>query len=169
MSKIKAFFISTILILSVNLSAQKVAYFNSELILSQIPEYAEAQKKLEDLQKQYADKIKEMQDELQNKAQKIANENQLGKYTQAELDAKSNEIYAFEDKIRKYAIEADQAILASEQKLLADIHNKVALAIKKISDERGYTAVFDRAPIYLVDNNGCDDITKDLGMLLGIK
>ena len=125
---------------------QKFACVDTEYILSNMPEYKQAQKELDDLSLQWQKEVEE----------KFIAIDKTYKAFQAEavllpddLKAKKeNEIIAAEKEAKnlqkqRFGSEGDLAKKRSE--LIKPIQDKVYNAIEKISKEKNYAIVFDKA------------------------
>ena len=126
--------------------AQKFACVDSEYILSNMPEYKQAQKELDDLSVQW-------QREVESKFQTV---DKLYKAFQAEsvllpeeLKAKKeNEIIAAEKEskdLQKQRFGNTGDLSKKRSELVKPIQDKIYNAIEKIAQEKSYSIIFDKA------------------------
>lgn len=136
--------------------AQKYACVDTEYILSNVPEYKQAQKELEEVSVQW-------QKEVEVKFQAV---DRLYKAFQAEavilpadLKAqKENEIIAAEKEaknLQKQRFGNDGDLAKKRSELVKPIQDRIYNAIEKVAQEKNYSVVFDKAggaTILYVDN-----------------
>ena len=126
--------------------AQKFACVDSEYILSNMPEYKQAQKELDDLSVQW-------QREVESKFQAI---DKLYKAFQAESvllpeelkSKKENEIIAAEKEakdLQKQRFGNTGDLTKKRSELVKPIQDKIYNAIEKIAQEKSYSIIFDKA------------------------
>lgn len=156
---------------STSLFAQKYACVSSEYILSNMPEYKQAQKELNDMSLQW-------QKEVESKFQIV---DKLYKSYQAESfllpeelkSKKENEIVSAEKDakdLQKQRFGNNGDLEKKRSELIKPIQDKVYNAIEKISQEKGYSIVFDKsagATILYVDSK--TDISDLVLIELGYK
>lgn len=143
-------------VLSLGGYAQKYACVDTEYILSNVPEYKQAQKELEEVSVQW-------QKEVEVKFQAV---DRLYKTFQAEavilpadLKAqKENEIIAAEKEaknLQKQRFGNDGDLAKKRSELVKPIQDRIYNAIEKVAQEKNYSVVFDKAggaTILYVDN-----------------
>ena len=143
-------------VLSLGGYAQKYACVDTEYILSNVPEYKQAQKELEEVSVQW-------QKEVEVKFQAV---DRLYKACQAEavilpadLKAqKENEIIAAEKEaknLQKQRFGNDGDLAKKRSELVKPIQDRIYNAIEKVAQEKNYSVVFDKAggaTILYVDN-----------------
>ncbi len=165
----KFILIAALLMASVITYAQKYAYVDTEYILSNIPEYEQTQKVLDN----YAI---EWQKEIETKFQNI---DKMYKSFQAEVmllpddlkKKKENEIIAAEKEakdLQKKRFGNDGDLSKKRQELVKPIQEKVYNAIEKRAQEKNYAFIFDKSagPTILYADGKLDisdDILDDLG------
>lgn len=143
-------------VLSLGGYAQKYACVDTEYILSNVPEYKQAQKELEEVSVQW-------QKEVEVKFQAV---DRLYKAFQAEavilpadLKAqKENEIIAAEKEaknLQKQRFGNDGDLAKKRSELVKPIQDRIYNAIEKVAQEKNYSVVFDKAggaTVLYVDN-----------------
>ena len=126
-------------------SAQRFAYVDSDYILNNVPEYADAQKKLDEVskgfQKEIEDKYKEI-DGLYKKYQEdqVLLTEDMRKARQKEIEDKEK---AVKD-LQKKHFGSDGDLFKKRQELIKPIQDKVYDALQKVSTQLGYDMVFDK-------------------------
>ena len=127
-------------------NAQKFAYVDSQYILEKMPEYKEAQKKLDDLsanwEKEVAAKYQEI-DKLYKDYQKeqILLPEDMKIKRQDEIAAKEKEVKEFQKS--KFGVKGE--LFTKRQEWIKPIQEKIFKAIKEIAEQGSYTFVFDKA------------------------
>ena len=126
-------------------SAQRFAYVDSDYILNNVPEYTEAQKKLDDIskgfQKEVEDKYKEI-DGLYKQYQQdqVLLTEDMRKNRQKEIEDKEKAVKDLQKK--HFGSEGD--LFLKRQELVKPIQDKVYDAISKVSTSLGYDMIFDK-------------------------
>ena len=125
------------------LSAQKVGYVNTEIVIAELPQVKEANTNIETLRTQLMKKGQDMIKELQTKYQELqAKQNEISPLQYNEqleaLKTKEGEIQAFEQ-------DSQVKLQKKSEELLKPIQDKVNAAIKAVATENGYTYIFDLA------------------------
>lgn len=125
-------------------NAQKIAYINSEKLLSEMPATKSLQAELEKLQKTNRDDIQGMYKRLEAKFKKYEAE---AKTQTEEINAKrAQEIQSDRARIGQAEQEAVQAAQKKYQEKLGPILKKAQEAIQAVAKEKGITYVLDAAP-----------------------
>ena len=126
--------------------AQKFAYIDTDYILSNIPEYNDAQKKLDDIskvwQKEIEDKYKEidaMYKKYQDEAVLLTQE--MKKKREDEITAKEKEVKELQK--QRFGYEGD--LFKKRQELVKPIQDKVYDAVQKMAVAKAYDFIFDKS------------------------
>lgn len=132
--------------LSINASAQKFAMVDMEYILKNVPSYEMANEQLNQRSQRYQKEVEAMGKEAENMYQQYLKDkpfltDEASKAREQEIVTK--EKAATELRYRYFGPEGE--LYQNRQSLLKPIQDDVYNAIKKVADERGYQAVFDRA------------------------
>jgi outer membrane protein len=165
----KVLILTVLMLCGMITSAQKIACVDSDYILSNMPEYKQAQKELEDASLQWQ---KEVED-------KLAEVDKMYKQYQTEAlllpsdlkTKKENEIVAAEKAaktLQKQRFGNDGDLAKKRSELVKPIQDKVYNAIEKLAQEKNYVAVFDKAAgatlLYVSDKNDISDLVlSELG------
>jgi outer membrane protein len=150
-------------------NAQRFAYVDSDYILSNIPEYAEAQKQLDEIsknwQKEIENKFKEIDQLYKNYQQEqVLFTEDMKKQKQKEIEDK--EKAAKELQKKRFGYEGD--LFQKRQELVKPIQDKMYEAIQKVATTKGFDVIFDKSSstTMLYSNNKLDvsdDVIKQLG------
>jgi len=127
-------------------SAQKFALIDMEYILENIPEYRQANEELNLASQQYQKAIEAKAKEAENlytAYQKSASSLSASQRTQKEDAIVAKEKEAVELRKKYFGPEGEMA--KKEEALINPIQNRIYEAVKKISTQKGYDAVIDRA------------------------
>ena len=127
-------------------NAQKFALIDMEYITNKIPSFQRATQQLEQLSKQYQQDIERKANEAKNlyqAYQKTSHSLNAAQRTQKEeaIVAKEKEI----SELRNRYFGQEGMMAKKQEELLLPIQNQIYEAVKKISIQKGYDAVIDRA------------------------
>lgn len=151
----------------------KIAYVDSEVIIKQLPEAQEVQKKLEDLQKQYLDTVNTKQSDLKTKADDFKTQYadaqkqlEAGTLTQdqvKELESKLGEmqveIQKQEQDLYDYKQQIQQTLVSTQGDLFKPVKEKIIKVIGEVAKELKYNLVLDKAGETLLYGDKEMDIT----------
>ena len=144
---------------------QKFGYLNTQEMIVQMPEYAEAQKKHEAFQMEQQRKYETMVTNYQTKEAQFQN----GQLTMTETEKQMiyNELQTLAQQIQQYEQTVPQLIQNHQGELIGAIVEKVQNAAKEVGAESGFIYIFDTN--VLVYQGGGEDVTslvkKKLGLL----
>ena len=151
-------------------SAQRYAIIDTKYILDKIPEYKDADRKLQAVAEQWQREIDNKQAELDKMYKSFDAEQymlsaELKKKREDELFNKEKEIRDLQKK--RFGYEGD--LFKERQKLVKPIQDRVYTAIQKIAVGRGYDFVLDKSEgiTVIVANTKIDkseDVLKELGI-----
>lgn len=141
-----AFSLLFVIVCTVGAYAQKFALVDMEYILKNIPSYEMANEQLNQVslrwQKEVEAKAKEAETLYKNfQADMVFLTDEQKKKKEEEIMAKEKE--ATELRNRYFGPEGE--LFKKRQSLMKPIQDDIYNAIKKVSEERGYQAIFDRA------------------------
>ena len=127
-------------------SAQKFALVDMEYILKNLPAYEMANEQLNQLSQRWQKEVEAVGVEAQNMyqnfiADKVFLTDEQIKKREEEIVAKEKE--ATELRYKYFGPEGE--LYKKRQSLLKPVQDDVYNAVKKVADERGYQAIFDRA------------------------
>lgn len=127
-------------------SAQKFALVDMEYILKNVPTYEMANEQLNQLSQRWQKEVEAVGKEAETMyqsylADKVFLTDEQAKKREEEIVAKEKE--ATELRYKYFGPEGE--LYKKRQTLLKPVQDDVYNAIKKVADERGYQAIFDRA------------------------
>lgn len=164
----KLFFFLLTIIFTLQLQAQRYAVIDTRYILNKLPEYEEAQKKLDAFSTQWQKEIDEKQvvlDQLYRnfEAERVMLSDELLKKREDDLFNKEKELRDLQKK--RFGFEGD--LFKKRQELVKPIQDKVYNAVQKIAVARQYDLVLDKSEgitIIFADPklDRSDDVLKEL-------
>ena len=151
--------------------AQKYACVNTDYILKSIPDYANAQKRLDKYVADWQKELQDKQDELDAMRAEFEQESyllpeNLKRRRQEELKEKEQEVKA----LQRLRFGADGDLDKKRAELLSPVQDRVYSAIERVAREKNYAFVFDKAAsATLLFSNKKYDISDEVLELLGYK
>ncbi len=138
--------LSIVFVMGFAASAQKFALVDMEYILKNVPTYEMANEQLNQLSQRWQKEVEAIGKEAENMYQnylsdKVFLTDEQAKKREEEIVAKEKE--ATELRYKYFGPEGE--LYKKRQSLLKPVQDDVYNAIKKVADERGYQAIFDRA------------------------
>ena len=166
MKKIK-FLILFFLITNYSL-AQKFAYVDTDYILAKIPEYNQAQDKLDNYSKGWQEEIEMTMQKIEKMYRSYQSEQIL--LTEEMKSARENIIFAEEKKVQDLQIKyfgPEGMLFSKRQELIKPIQDKIYDAIQQIATNNKYSVIFDSSSdlIMLYTNNNLDKSDKVLELM----
>lgn len=164
----KKFLIVIMLLAPMSLLAQKFGYVNSTEIVQVMPEFAKAQKKIQDLEKMYTDDFNALRTELEKKGTEFE---KLQKDSVPEniLKRRYEELMQMQERLQQYAEEVRQNLAKAEQEKMVEIQSVLKTALDAVGNEGSYVCVFDVAGgIPFINTTICEDVTPKVRAKLGI-
>lgn len=150
--------------------AQKYAVIDTKYILNKIPDYKEADKKLQALTEQWQKEIDDNQLQLDKmykyyEAEQVMLTDELKKKREDELFNKEKEVRDLQKK--RFGYEGD--VFKERQKLVKPIQDRVYTAIQKIATNKGYDFILDKSEgitVIFADPklDKSEDVLKELGI-----
>lgn len=149
--------------------AQKFVYVDTEYILENIPEYKQAQKKIDEISDGWRAEIDKKYKEIDDlyrayQAEQILMPEDMKIKKQAEIEDKEKAVKEYQK--QKFGYEGE--LFAKKQELVKPIQDKIYNEIQKMATEKVYDFVFDKSsgvsmlfasPKY----NKSDDILRAMG------
>lgn len=149
---------------------QRYAVIDTKYILDKIPEYKEADKRLQAISQQWQKEIDDRQDQLDKMyknydAEQFMLTDELKKKREDELFVKEKELRDLQK--RRFGYEGD--LFKERQRLVKPIQDKVYNAIQKLALARSYDFVLDKSEgitIIFADPklDKSDDLLKEMGI-----
>ena len=149
-----------------NAAGHKLGYVNSLLLLNDMPQRKEADKKLESLAKGKENKFKNLMTDYEKKMRDL--QEKAASLTPIEQEARAKDLTDLEEKLQKMQMSGQDELQAEKDKLYAPILALADSVIKQIGKEGGYTFIFD-APSLLYADSLHTDLTPLVKQRLGIK
>ena len=151
---------------AVNAQEVKIAYVNTQEVFMALPEVADMQKKLEDLNAKYKKELETMQGEYQKKySDFIAQQDSL---TENIKVRRMQEVQDMQQRMDNFVQVAQQDVAKQQQDLLTPIQQKIQDAIKAVGAEKGYTYIID-PQVLLYQGSNAIDATQFVKAKLGLK
>jgi len=172
MSAMKKIILSTLIFFGMAFaaSAQRYAVIDTKYILDRVPEYKDAQKKLDQFSEQWQREIDAKQSELDQmyrnyEAEQVMLSEELKKKREDELFNKEKEVRDLQKK--RFGFEGD--LFKKRQELIKPIQDKVYTAVQKLAANRQYDFVLDKSEgitIIFADPklDKSDDVLREMGM-----
>ena len=166
MKKIK-FLILFFLITNYSL-AQKFAYVDTDYILAKIPEYNQAQDKLDNYSKGWQEEIEMTMQKIEKMYRSYQSEQIL--LTEEMKRAREDMIFAEEKKVQDLQIKyfgPEGMLFSKRQELIKPIQDKIYDAIQQVATNNKYSVIFDSSSdlIMLYTNNNLDKSDKVLEIM----
>jgi outer membrane protein len=143
---------------------QKFGYLNTQELIIQMPEYAEAQKKHEKFQSEQQQKYQSMIASYQAKEAEYTNG--AATLTQTEKTMLETELQTLGGQIQEFEQALPQIIQGHQNELIGAIVVKVQNAAKAVGEEKGFIYIFDTS-VLLYDGGG-ENVSSYVKNKLGI-
>ena len=165
MKKILALLLFLVLLCGIQASAQvKIAYFNSEAIMKQLPDAQDAQKQLDQLVADWQQELNKMQDEWKKKFDEY-DKRKLIMTEQRRADAE-RELRDMDQKIVDYRtlkFGQNGELFNKQNELMKPVQDRVFKAVQTVALQDGYDYVFDKSgDILLMYANEKYDLTQKI-------
>lgn len=151
-------------------NAQRYCVVDSKYILENLPDYKQAQAKLEEVSTQWQKEIDARLQEVDRmykayQAEQVMLSDDMKKKREDEIIKKEKEAKDLQKK--RFGFEGD--LFKRRQELVKPVQDKVYNAIQKLATSKGYDIVFDKSAdlsVFFADNkiDKSDDILKELGV-----
>lgn len=154
------------------LGGQKIVYVDSEYILSNIPEYADAQDQLETLSTKWQAEVKNLFDKVEEMYSKYQTEKLL--LSEDQKRAREEAIVSKEREAKNLQMQyfgSEGQLFQKRAELIQPIQEKVYTAMQEIAQSKNYAFVLDMASgtsiLYASDKNDIsDDVLDQLGNVM---
>ena len=146
----------------------RLGHINSQELFAAMPERDTAQKKLQEIARQFENTLEELEVEYNKKLDDY--QKNVGTMTDLIRKTKENELQDILQRIQNFQIEAEQDLAKQRAELLKPIQEKAFNAINEVAEEQGFTYIFDMgtgAFIYAADNT--EDILPLVKKKLGLE
>lgn len=150
--------------------AQKYGYVNTQYILEKMPEYKEAQKKLDELSEQWQKEIEGKYAEIEKMWQAYQKEKIL--LPEEERMKREDELAMKERAVKdlqKQRFGVNGELFQKRQEYIKPIQEKIYKAIKEVAEQGSYAFIFDKANSAFIlyadpKNDKSDAVLKKLGL-----
>jgi outer membrane protein len=167
-NKMKKILILILLVAPLSIFAQKFGYVNSSDIIQVMPEYANALKKVQELEKMYTDEFNSMRTELEKKGTEFE-KLQKDSVPQSILERRYEELMQMQERLQQYGQEISANLQRAEQEEMVAIQKLLRNALDAVGSEGGYVCIFDLSGgIPYVSTTLCDDLSVKVKAKLGI-
>ncbi|MCI5783365.1 MAG: OmpH family outer membrane protein [Bacteroidales bacterium] len=145
MKRLSLFILSTLMCVAY-MSAQKFALIDMEYILKNVPSYEMANEQLNQLSQRWQKEVETLSGEAETlyknyQAERVFLTDEQKKKKEEEVVAKEKE--ASELKYKYFGPEGE--LYKKRETLMQPIRDDIYVAVKKVAEEKGYQAIFDRA------------------------
>ena len=157
-------------ILTLSATAQRYAVIDSKYILEKIPDYKDAQKKLDQFSEQWQQEIDKRSADLDKMykdfdAEQVMLSAELRKKREDQLFLKEKTLRDLQRK--RFGFEGD--LFTKRQELIKPVQDKVYNAVQKLAVQRGYDFILDKSEgitVIFADPKleKSDDVLKELGV-----
>ena len=164
----KKILIFIMLLAPMSMLAQKFGYVNSAELIQLMPEFANAQKKIQELEKKYTDDFNSMRTELEKKGTEFE---KLQKDSVPEniLKRRYEELLQMEQRLQQASQELQQSLAQAEQQEMIAIQTRLRDALDAVGRDGGFVCIFDLAGgVPYISKSLCEDVTAKLRTKLGI-
>lgn len=169
----KTFFIAafSLMLTAFSANAQRYAIIDTKYVLDKIPEYKEANKKLEEMADAWQKEIDLQQADLDKMYRQLETEKAM--LTSELLKKREDEIFNKEKQVRdlqrrRFGFEGDY--FRKKQELVKPIQDKVYNAVQRLATERLYDFILDKSEgITVIFADPKLDKSDDVLKILGVK
>lgn len=148
------------------LFAQKFGRINSQEVMLAMPETTEMQNKLQAVAKDWEENLELINVEFNNKLQEF--QKNLNTMSDAARQIKEKDLNDLRQRGSEMQQMAQQDLARQEQELMTPIIEKAQNAIKTVSKNGGFTAIFETGSLVYFDETSLIDITPLVKKELGI-
>lgn len=144
--------------------AQKFAYVDSEFILENIPEYADAKKEVDELSMQWQKEIEAKFSEIDQLYKKFSAEAVL---LPDDIKAKREQEIIEKEKaakdLQKQRFGTDGDLFKRRQELIRPVQEKISAALEALASTENYAVIFDKAgSVSMMYTNPRYDISEEV-------
>ena len=165
----RSIFLLTLLLPMVMLAQSKIAVYDSQAVLNELPDKAQAETKLQALSDRLQAEYKTLQADFDKKYaeyQAIATD----PATPAAIrDRRVQEVQESDKRIQAYQQQAARELKDKEAELMAPINAAINAAVREVGDQMGYDLILDiaKTPVSYISSN-VTDITPLVKQKLGL-
>jgi len=145
------------LVISANLSAQKVGHIRLDSLINLMPESKDARQKGTDYYNKLEEQVKIMSGELQNKYEDY--QKQAATMSDLIKQTKEKELQDLQKRIQDFQAQAQSDLQKKNDELSKPIYEKANKAIAAVAKENGYKYILDVSTGGVLYSEPADDIT----------
>ncbi|MCH8554381.1 MAG: OmpH family outer membrane protein [Schleiferiaceae bacterium] len=144
--KLPLFILGLVFGLNTIVQAQRIGYVDTDYILTRVPEYAQAQRQLDNLSKEWEDEISALLQEVDAltqsfNAERVLLTEEMQNERQDEIKKKSKQAKELQ---RKY-FGPDGELFKKRQELVKPLQDQVFTAVQEVAQKRKLDIVLDKA------------------------
>ncbi len=158
-----------LILLGLQLNAQKYGYVNSSQLLVNLPEVKTADSQLEAYQKQLITKGEEMVKSFETEYRAYLTKVDSGELSQIDMQQKEGKLAQDQQAIQAYEVEVQNNLAAKKQELYQPILARVQEIVDAYGKEQGYSMIFDASIGGILFADTADDLMPVLKTKLGIQ
>ncbi len=150
--------------------AQRFGYVDSDFILSQMPEYNEAQAEINSISQQWQQEIQEKYKDIealynQLKAEEVLLTREMRDDKMNHIRKRENEVKAYHNKVFGY----EGLLFLKKKELVKPLQDKVFTAVEKVAKQNRLQMVFDKSgDLIMIYTDPIYDFTEHVLEELGI-
>lgn len=152
------------------LAQQKLAYVDTEYILSKTPEYATVQQQIDRQADEWQNEIDESQTDVEERFRQYQSRELL--YTSEERQRRRDDILRAEDELERLRMKyfgPEGDLFVQQEQLMRPLQERILAAIEQVATQEGYDYVFDKSGDYLFlfarpQYDLSDDVLLELGI-----
>jgi len=161
--------LAILILLGLQLNAQKYGFVNSSQLLVSMPDVKTADAELEAYQKQMITKGEEMVKKFETEYNTYLTKVNSGELSQIQMQQLEGQLAQEQQAIQAYEVEVQNQIAVKKQELYQPILQKVQQVVDQYGKEQGYTMIFDASIGGILFADTGDDLMPALKSKLGIQ
>lgn len=161
--------LAILILLGLQLNAQKYGFVNSSQLLVNMPDVKTADAQLEAYQKQMISKGEEMVKKFEVEYNAYLTKVNSGELSQIQMQQQEGQLAQEQQAIQAYEVEVQNKLAAKKQELYQPILQKVQQVVDQYGKEQGYTMIFDASIGGILFADTGDDLMPVLKSKLGIQ
>ena len=161
--------LTLLVVLGLQLNAQKYGYVNSSQLLVSLPEVKTADSQLEAFQKQLIAKGEKMVKSFETEYKAYLAKVDSGELSQIDMQQKEGKLAQDQQAIQAFEVEVQNNIAAKKQELYQPILARVQSVVDAYGKEQGYSMIFDASIGGILFADIADDLMPVLKTKLGIQ
>ncbi|MCQ2188710.1 MAG: OmpH family outer membrane protein [Paludibacteraceae bacterium] len=148
-----------------NAQTPKLGHLDVQALFLKLPELKDVEVKLKEVQATYETEMKRMEEEYTRKASEY--QQNVSAMDETIKKNREEELLSLQEKMKNYFQIAQNALQQKQEELQNPIREKILAAIKAVSEENGFTYIFDTNAL-LFKSSSATDITDLVLKKLGV-